>query len=263
MSFLNIYESNHKEHDSVKEHSHDRFQILYVLEGSGVCGFQHERQLIKKDSLILIAPRQLHSIHAETKMTNLVLDFTELDLEENGRNILLPQAFSTSAVLNLNVYECNDFKQLLRKMLYEKRYGDELQSLIIQAHLMEILVLIIRTTDDQRKQSDTGLAERLKEYIDKRYFDIESAEDMASMMNVSKRYIQTIFKDRYDRTPMQYLTEIRIRVVKNLLLNTDKDIISICFEVGFESVSTFYRIFKNAVGMPPNAYRHQNDKIYQ
>ncbi len=54
---------------------------------------------------------------------------------------------------------------------------------------------------------------------------------------------------------MQYLTHIRIEHAKRLLLDSDKEIVTICFEVGYETLSTFYRSFKKEVEMTPNQYR--------
>ncbi|UQX55052.1 AraC family transcriptional regulator [Cytobacillus pseudoceanisediminis] len=40
-----------------------------------------------------------------------------------------------------------------------------------------------------------------------------------------------------------------------MLLQSDQDIVSICFEVGYETLSTFYRTFRNLVGISPNKFR--------
>lgn len=74
------------------------------------------------------------------------------------------------------------------------------------------------------------------------------------------RYVNDIFKEQYHMTPMQYLTEVRIETAKKLLTESDKDIVTVCFEVGYENLSTFYRVFKNSVNMSPNQYRKQHQR---
>jgi AraC-like DNA-binding protein len=64
-----------------------------------------------------------------------------------------------------------------------------------------------------------------------------------------------IFKRKFNDTPLQYLQKIRINHAKELLLQSDQDIVSICFEVGYETLSTFYRTFRNLVGISPNKFR--------
>jgi AraC family transcriptional regulator of adaptative response / methylphosphotriester-DNA alkyltransferase methyltransferase len=39
---------------------------------------------------------------------------------------------------------------------------------------------------------------------------------------------------------------------------TDDEIIDIAYSVGFESLSAFYRSFKNGLGQSPAAYRKEN-----
>ena len=54
---------------------------------------------------------------------------------------------------------------------------------------------------------------------------------------------------------------MRISVAKKLLAETDKDILSVCFEIGYESLSTFYRTFKRYVQMSPNQYRNRHRQM--
>ncbi len=82
-----------------------------------------------------------------------------------------------------------------------------------------------------------------------------TAPDIAAKLGISTRHVNNIFKEQYGLTPMQYLTQIRIQVAERLLAETDKSIISICFEVGYDSVSTFYRCFKAETKVSPNHYR--------
>src|SRR5690625_5185890 len=98
-------------------------------------------------------------------------------------------------------------------------------------------------------------AERLQKYIDTHYYEMIDAKYISNMLGMSIRHINNIFKEHYNKTPIQYLTEVRMELSKKLLLETDKDIVSICFEVGFESLSTFYRSFKNHTHISPNQFR--------
>lgn len=100
--------------------------------------------------------------------------------------------------------------------------------------------------------------ERIRSYIDSHYFESLTASDIAARLAIGVRHVNNIFKDRYRITPIQYLTEVRISLAKQLLIDTNKDIVSICFEVGYETLPTFYRAFKNIVGMSPNLFRQQN-----
>jgi transcriptional regulator GlxA family with amidase domain len=56
--------------------------------------------------------------------------------------------------------------------------------------------------------------------------------------------------------PHKYFMELKIMRAKELLLATDKSIKEISFELGFQSIHYFSRIFKNKTGVSPSEFRH-------
>ncbi|MFD2922321.1 AraC family transcriptional regulator [Halobacillus naozhouensis] len=255
-AIISLYESKHNENDRVKSHHHRTHQILYTLEGKGKCTLDEHPYQIARDSFIIIPPLTEHSIAAESKMTVLVLEFDATVLGDDIQQQLVESVFQKAWVQKLNMFDSSELRQLLRKMLYEQSHGDRLWKMGLKLYMAELLFTIARSPQDTpQTDMNTLRVEQLRHYIDTRYFDIKNAEDIANRMGMSKRYMQSIFNDYYDSTPMQYLTEVRLGLVKQLLVETEKDIVSICFEVGFESLSTFYRLFKRHIGVPPNMYR--------
>lgn len=255
-ALISLYESKHNEKEKVKSHYHDTYQLLYTLKGTGICTLHHQEYAMEQDNFIIIPPATEHSIAASSKMTVLVLEFETDIFDSNVQVELIPEVFRSARVQKLSTFDSSEIRQLLRKMLYEQSYGDKLWETGLKIYIAELFFIIARSSQEPSQTDiNTLRVEQLKHYIDTRYFDIKNAEDIADRMGISKRYIQSIFKEYYNSTPMQYLTEVRLGLVKQMLVETDKDIVSICFEVGFESLSTFYRLFKNNVGVPPNMYR--------
>ena len=54
-----------------------------------------------------------------------------------------------------------------------------------------------------------------------------------------------------------YLSRLRIEKAKNLLLNPNLRVSEIAFEVGFQSLTHFNRVFKKVLGLSPTDYREQ------
>ncbi|GAK05403.1 transcriptional regulator, AraC family [Geomicrobium sp. JCM 19037] len=259
---VRIFESKHKNFQEVHKHFHETFQILYALEGHGNCQLGNDDYIITKDDVLIIPPFTSHSISANTKLTILVLEFDQKYLNTHIEDDLLERAFIQPERRTLYPFESSEFRQLLRKMLYEISLQDDLQDHILKSHLIEILCILIRSKRSKSTNQYQSVVrpESIKETIDRRYYELQSLEDLSKKVNVSKSYIQRIFKDQYSRTPMHYLSEVRIGRAKQLLTESDQEISSICFEVGFSSLATFYRIFKKHVGIPPNTYRSTYNK---
>jgi AraC-like DNA-binding protein len=99
---------------------------------------------------------------------------------------------------------------------------------------------------------------RAKLYIDENFakrIDLSAVSDEACF---SKFHFTRLFKEIYGRTPHQYLTQVRVERAK-LILAAGETVAKACFDVGFDSISSFTGLFKRRVGMTPAAY--QTDQL--
>ncbi|MTI46314.1 MAG: helix-turn-helix transcriptional regulator [Firmicutes bacterium] len=76
-------------------------------------------------------------------------------------------------------------------------------------------------------------------------------------VGLSKRHLMRLFKADYGITINEYIKELRIAKSKDLLVNSNNEIIDIVYEVGFKSISNFYKCFKEKVGISPKKYREK------
>ncbi|MGO1593553.1 MAG: helix-turn-helix transcriptional regulator, partial [Ancrocorticia sp.] len=61
--------------------------------------------------------------------------------------------------------------------------------------------------------------------------------------------------------PMEYLAALRFAEAKRLLLTSDEPVVDVCAEVGFSSLSTFTRRFRDAVGTAPAELRRLAESV--
>ncbi|MDX8044544.1 AraC family transcriptional regulator [Gracilibacillus sp. S3-1-1] len=251
---IQLYESKHRPGERIEEHHHQIYQLLYTLEGTGKILLDGKEYSLEQDRVTFITPLTTHAISSDNKLTMLVLAFDRRIIDSSNKALF--ETLYESKFIELNPFNSSEIRQLLRTMLYEQAHQSLYQQIALRTYLSQLLLLIARGSNtNEQTDANTIRAERLKEYIDSHYFEWIQAEDLASRLGISTRYMNTIFKDTYNVTPIQYLTEVRVRLAKKMLADTDKDIASICFEVGFESISTFYRTFKNITELSPHKYR--------
>jgi AraC-like DNA-binding protein len=258
---VHLYESKHPRGNKISGHFHDHFQILYALDGEGEIELDGVQYEFSKDQVVLIVPNSTHSIHAFSKLIVLVLAFskTTLGLE----NQLVGLIENHSHYFKLDLVKASETRQILRKMLFEQTNYDSLCGFALPLHLYELLLILVRLKKENNfKDANDMRSIQIKEYIDKHYFENITAEKLSLTFGMSSRYINDIYKAKYHETPLQYLQKIRVNRAKELLLLTDQEIISICFEVGYETLSTFYRTFRNLVGISPNKFRANNYLSY-
>jgi AraC-like DNA-binding protein len=99
---------------------------------------------------------------------------------------------------------------------------------------------------------------RAKLYIDENFakrIDLPAVSDEACF---SKFHFTRLFREIYGQTPHQYLTHVRVERAK-LILSAGETVAKACFDVGFDSISSFTGLFKRRVGVTPAVY--QTDQL--
>lgn len=81
-------------------------------------------------------------------------------------------------------------------------------------------------------------------------------QDIAKYVGVSSYYLERMFKQETSETPRAYLEKIRVDKAAYLLKSTELPNLEICYEVGFQSPSNFYRVFRRLKNCSPSEYRN-------
>lgn len=96
---------------------------------------------------------------------------------------------------------------------------------------------------------------KAKIFIDDNYashLDLNRLSDEACF---SKYHFLRLFKKAYDKTPYQYLSQIRIEKAKDKLKKGNLSLSEVCHETGFESITSFSLKFKEYTGETPALFR--------
>ncbi|MCH2175029.1 MAG: helix-turn-helix transcriptional regulator [Lentisphaeria bacterium] len=82
--------------------------------------------------------------------------------------------------------------------------------------------------------------------------------ELASKANVSIRQFQRMMKKNYNSTAEGMISSIRMQRAQELLTSTDLTLELIAERIGYSSVFSFSKAFKNFVKESPGAYRNKN-----
>jgi len=91
--------------------------------------------------------------------------------------------------------------------------------------------------------------------MDREYARPLDVGELASIACVSEAHFIRTFKATFGETPHRYLQRRRVERSMFLLRETDRTVTDVCFAVGFTSLGTFSRTFREIVGETPSAYR--------
>lgn len=93
--------------------------------------------------------------------------------------------------------------------------------------------------------------------IAERHAEELSLTEVSRAVNMSAFYFCKSFKKATGMTFTDYLARVRVEKVKNLLLNPNKRISEAAYEVGFQSLSQFNRVFRRILGESPTVFRER------
>jgi AraC-like DNA-binding protein len=96
---------------------------------------------------------------------------------------------------------------------------------------------------------------KAKQYIQDHYHEELSLGQVAVAVHTSTFYFCKLFKKATGINFTEFVSRTRTEKAKNLLLNPNLRVSEIAFEVGFQSLTHFNRIFKKIVGQSPTEYR--------
>ncbi|SFL36201.1 AraC family transcriptional regulator, regulatory protein of adaptative response / methylphosphotriester-DNA alkyltransferase methyltransferase [Gracilibacillus orientalis] len=104
------------------------------------------------------------------------------------------------------------------------------------------------------------IVEEVFNFLLQHYQEKITLTTLAVKIGVSQYYLSRIFKEKLGVTPHQYLEIIRIHKAQNLLLNTVHNSTEICFQVGYNNFSSFYKQFRKICGCSPSQFRIKNER---
>lgn len=96
---------------------------------------------------------------------------------------------------------------------------------------------------------------RARDAMDRTYAEPLDVATLAGIAHVSQAHFIRTFRATFGETPHRYLQRRRVERAMYLLRATDRKVTEICLDVGFTSLGTFSRSFRDIVGEAPTAYR--------
>lgn len=109
----------------------------------------------------------------------------------------------------------------------------------------------------QEQSVEPPVIARAKQFITEHQTEELSLDQVAKSVHTSKFYFCKMFKKATGINFTDYLSRVRTERAKNLLLNRNLRISEIAYEVGFQSLTHFNRVFKRILGQSPTDYRNR------
>lgn len=120
----------------------------------------------------------------------------------------------------------------------------------------DIKSLCTRFGDERNRKAKNTLFAAIQ-YIKLNYMRDITLEEVAKHVGFSPNYFSRLFKSEFNQSFIDYLTNVRVEAAKELVMEGDKNISDITWEVGYHDPNYFTKVFKKIVGLTPSEYKEE------
>ena len=221
---------------------------LYVTNGEGVY-ITHDHQVfpLSKYSLIFLSKDQQYTIQAKSEGFTYITTGFGLYPENAFQKLDFPEYIDLSD----QPYIHQQFLEILK--IWERRSPWYLPKtrIAIEKLLIDIMETYGNSSNDFRFY---GRLYPVLTYIHKHYNDTITNEKLANICGLSVTHFRRIFRQKLHKSPMEYLTNLRINWALKLLKTRLFSVSEVGEQVGFPDVYYFSKIIKKHTGTSPTDY---------
>lgn len=143
----------------------------------------------------------------------------------------------------------------VRQETVEKRIDNAVSLEQIVAVLVDTVERVQQIMLDMQKSQPEKITAKVKSYIQKHYSEKLTLESICGSLYLSPQYVCSVFKRQEGTTIVSYITDYRISVAKELLLNGKYHVNDVMLMVGYTDAKYFVKVFKKNTGVTPSEYR--------
>ena len=231
--------------------------LIYCVDGEGWVEIDSKRQIIKKNEYIIITantphkygannqnPWSIYWIHFTGNKSELFINHpnkkVEIDLSASSR-------FTDRILLFEEIYNNLEMGYSKENLEYAN---------ICLWHMLGSL----RYLSQFRKIKEINSADRVAKSIS--YMRTHLNEKLtlgvlAAQVNLSVSQYCSLFKKKTSRSPLDYVTHLKIQKACSLLDFSDLKIKDVAAKLGYADAFYFSRLFSKTMGKSPKAYRNQ------
>ncbi len=255
----------------VRIHHHIMIELSLILSGRGIYKINDKQYSIQAGDVFLFRPNEAHCI---TDIENEGMQILNIHIAPAYLYTNFPNALSSEyiKVLSLNfsmesnklneLFSAREMEQIQNTILqtkkeFEKKHSDYM-SLAIN-YISTIFIKLGRTAPLlQQKKSELQNYQRMLEaitYIDANFTEPLTLEEIASKIGYNRCYFSHLFSKCMGMSVWDYICIKRIEEALSLIRSTDRTILQIATECGFNNTINFNKIFKKYTNLSPRSFR--------
>lgn len=249
-------------------HYHEEYEILFTIKGEGVRIVGDNMDYFGGEELVFLGSGLPHLFKNDEQEDGSQVDYIVVKFGNTFNNVpifSLPEFSNIQRFLKLanrGVLFSKETLKKVKKKLILLANSKKSQKIIFLIEILKILAnedeyQFIASENFSLKASTRGehRTKQVIEYISDNYTRDISLDDLAEVAHMTTNSFCRFFKNRTGKTAFEFIREFRINKACQMLINGEKSIAQICYDTGFNSFSSFNRIFKNLKNISASEYK--------
>jgi len=226
-------------------HQHNDYEIIFYPSGKGITEINGNRFPVEKGTIVIIPPNVMHSSISCDGLRYVSI----LGNGDHLINLETPMMFTDN--------EKGEAYSLVH-MILANRYGDvEYMNALCLAFVLFVLKNVKINSQIEKA------VYKIKRTLSTNFYDSSlCVVDILNDSGYAEDYIRACFKKVVGKTPVEFLTEVRINNAKTLinLYQNSMSLTEIAEHCGFDDYIYFSRKFKANLGVSPLDYKKSISK---
>ncbi|HMR82465.1 MAG TPA: AraC family transcriptional regulator [Niabella sp.] len=260
-------------------HKHHFFELIYVLDGTGIHNINNNQFEFSKGDVFLLTPEDAHTFEISTPTKFCIVDFTKGFFVKNRRvgetkaNISelykqLEFIFHNHHNVQGSIVSDPDkpiFKALINQLIKEKGKKQFFDEIIIQDIIFLLLHFIARNIQQNislfsKRENPKSRVHEITAYIQQHIYDSEllKIRSVATHFGKSTDHLNRYFKAETGSTIKDYIIRYKLNLVTTRLKFSDLTISEIAGELNFTDESHLNKMFKSAFGKTAKQYKNDH-----
>lgn len=265
--YINTFKEHLKNHSFVEEpHRHDSYLMVFFTNGSGIHEVDFDRFEIKRGSLFVLQPGQMHHWNLSEDVEGYVIIFSQelYNLYFGQKKINDYNFYHSIHNRPEMVFEAEEipmilpyFKLLIQEnTLSNKMQLDKMLNLLDCIHI-EIARKYSQTYSHQTHSYNVKIS--AFEVLLEKCFKKEKAPSFyAQELHITLKHLNRICKEILQKTATEVIMDRVILEIKRMLMDKQLAVSEIAFAVGYDDYSYFSRVFKKQTGFSPTEFRNSS-----
>ena len=244
-----------------EKHSHYWYECNVILDGAVTDTVDGIETLVSKGECAVYAPGEFHQTKNAGETIAHILTIMAIPEEMDKLSLIygksLKENFSAKNTrkITLSSEEMNLLEADYHQLYFLDEQSRENHEKILFLHIVSCIMR--RTGTKQISHAHPNMEEALRNMNNISNLS-EGFSALLRLSKMSRAQLYRYMKKYYNCTPLDYITDLRMRYAASRLVYTNNSILSICMDIGYFSESHFISVFKEHFGISPLKYRRLN-----